>query len=385
MSEYDFIMAGGGAAGLGLAYHICQSAIPARKILIIDRDQKNRNDRTWCFWTSRPTPYDHLVYHTWDQIEFIGDSFRRVYDLHPYRYQMIRGIDFYRGMHSALTAATGVDFLHAQVSEVEDGASSAQVIANNQAYPGKWIFNSLLNPADFTHGPPRRHNLMQHFKGWEIETNHDVFNPQVATLFDFRTPQISAMRFFYILPLSKRRALVEYTLFSANLLKGHEYDHALAEHIENVLGITDYRTESTETGLIPMTDRPFPRKMGQRVMAIGTRGGLVKPSSGYAFLRIQQDSSAIVRSLSDYGHPFAVQPSPWRYRLFDSIMLQVMFRQGDQMKSIFTSLFINNPVQRIFRFLDEVAPLPENLQLLASFPSAPFIKALIRLKLLGRI
>lgn len=385
MSEYDFIMAGGGAAGLGLAYHICQSAIPARKILIIDRDQKNRNDRTWCFWTSRPTPYDHLVYHTWDQIEFIGDSFRRVYDLHPYRYQMIRGIDFYRGMHSALTAATGVDFLHAQVSEVEDGASSAQVIANNQAYPSKWIFNSLLNPADFTHGPPRRHNLMQHFKGWEIETNHDVFNPQVATLFDFRTPQKGAMRFFYILPFSKRRALVEYTLFSANLLKGHEYDRELAEYIENVLGISDYRTESTETGLIPMTDRPFPRKMGQRVMAIGTRGGLVKPSSGYAFLRIQQDSSAIVRSLSDYGHPFAVQPSPWRYRLFDSIMLQVMFRQGDQMKSIFTSLFKNNPVPRIFRFLDEVAPLPENLQLLASLPSAPFIKALIRLKLLGRI
>lgn len=385
MSEYDFIMAGGGAAGLGLAYHICQSAIPARKILIIDRDQKNRNDRTWCFWTSRPTPYDHLVYHTWDQIEFIGDSFRRVYDLHPYRYQMIRGIDFYRGMHSALTAATGVDFLHAQVSEVEDGASSAQVIANNQAYPSKWIFNSLLNPADFTHGPPKRHNLMQHFKGWEIETNHDAFNPRAATLFDFRTPQKGAMRFFYILPFSKRRALVEYTLFSANLLKGHEYDRELAEYIENVLGITDYRTESTETGQIPMTDRPFPRKMGQRVMAIGTRGGLVKPSSGYAFLRMQQDSSAIVRSLSDYGHPFAVQPSSWRYRLFDSIMLQVMFRQGDQMKSIFTSLFKNNPLPRIFRFLDEVAPLPENLQLLASLPSAPFMKALIRLKLLGRI
>jgi lycopene beta-cyclase len=134
-----------------------------------------------------------------------------------------------------------------------------------------------------------------------------------------------------------------------------------------------------------MTDRPFPRKVGQRVMAVGTRGGLVKPSSGYAFLRIQLDSAAIVRSLSDYGHPFAVRPSPWRYRLFDSIMLQVMFRQGDRMKSIFTSLFQNNPIQRIFRFLDEAAPLPENLQLLASLPSTPFLKALIRLKLLGRI
>jgi lycopene beta-cyclase len=224
MTEYDFIMAGGGAAGLGLAYHLCQSPIQARKMLIIDRDNKEHNDRTWSFWTTRSTPYEHMVYHTWDHIEFIGDSFHKVYDLHPYRYQMIRGIDFYRGVRSALSTMPDVDFLQAKINGIEDTKTSAQVTANDQPYLGKWVFNSLFTPSDYIKGPAGHHYLMQHFKGWEIETNSDAFNPQVVTLFDFRTPQNGTMRFFYILPFSKRRALIEYTLFSANLLKGHEYE-----------------------------------------------------------------------------------------------------------------------------------------------------------------
>ena len=134
-----------------------------------------------------------------------------------------------------------------------------------------------------------------------------------------------------------------------------------------------------------MTDRPFNRRAGQHILAIGTKGGLVKPSSGYAFLRMQKDAAAIVNSLLTHGHPFDVPRSPWRYRLFDSIMLQVMYRQGHLMDRIFTNLFRNNSIHHIFRFLDETASFPENLRLLASLPPTPFIKALIRLKLLRKV
>jgi lycopene beta-cyclase len=134
-----------------------------------------------------------------------------------------------------------------------------------------------------------------------------------------------------------------------------------------------------------MTDRPFPRKLGEHIMAIGTRGGLVKPSSGYAFLRMQNDAEAILNSLYKYGTPFHVSPSPWRYRLFDTIMLQVMHRQGNLMKEIFVQLFKNNKIQDIFRFLDEEASLPENVRLIASLPTAPFLKALFRVKLLRKV
>jgi lycopene beta-cyclase len=387
MKSYDFIIAGGGAAGLGLAYQMAGSNLRGRSILIVDRDQKDQNDRTWCFWSNQTTRFDHLVYRRWDQVEVVSDDFHQVFDLSPYEYRMVRGIDFYRGVKEALCEVPGIAFLHDRVNAVEDtkDRKMAQVTIQEEPYEARWAFDSIFKPSDFSTGPKQYHYLKQHFKGWEIETPTDAFNPRVATLFDFRTPQKGCMRFFYILPYSKRRALVEYTLFSHDLLKPHEYDRAISEYIEQVLHIPQYRIDSVESGVIPMTDRPFPRKLSERVMAIGTKGGIIKPSSGYGFLRMQKDAAAIVHSLETYGNPFHVSPPPWRYRQYDSLMLQVMYRQGGLMKTIFTELFKNNAIQDVFRFLDEVQPIQENLGILASLPPEPFIKALFKVKLLRSI
>ena len=391
---YDYIMAGGGAAGLSLAYQVYQQSRRRPRILIIDRDRKQHNDRTWCFWTPQATLFDSIVHHVWDRAEVISEDFHRIYDLAPYQYKMIRGIDFYQEVRETLEPLPGITFLHQGVDEIQDSKYGAQVLVGGKAYVGTWVFDSLARLTGGTNSGEedfnRYNDLKQHFKGWEIETQTDVFNPDVVRLFDFRTPQKGAMRFFYILPFSRRRAMIEYTLFSHDLLKPHQYDHAIGEYIEKVLKVTDYRVTATESGVIPMTDRPFPRRLGHRVMAVGTKGGMVKPSTGYAFLRILKDSMAIARSLEDYGHPFAVPATPWRYRLFDTLMLQVMasaeenFRakgspqDGERMKEIFIQLFRNNSIQQIFAFLDETAAPPDNLRLMASVPPAPFMKAFFK-------
>ena len=72
-------------------------------------------------------------------------------------------------------------------------------------------------------------------------------------------------------------------------------------------------------------------------MTIGAKAGRVKPTTGYAFLRIQQDSAAIVHSLLAEGHPFAVPADARGYRLLDSIMLAVMAGHGEQIKPLFTA------------------------------------------------
>ncbi len=110
-------------------------------------------------------------------------------------------------------------------------------------------------------------------------------------------------------------------------------------------------------------------------MTIGTKGGRVKPTTGYAFVRIQQDTAAIVRSLLDHGHPFDVPEDSQRYRLLDAIMLEMMDHYGEQLKPIFATMFERNPIDRIFRFLDEESTPLENLQLIATLPPAPFIQA----------
>jgi lycopene beta-cyclase len=387
MNFYDYLIAGGGASGLALAYAMAQSSLRGKSILIVERDAKDQNDRTWCFWSETPTRIDHLAYRTWDQVEVINENFHEVYDIRPYTYKMIRAIDYYQGMRETLSAVDGIEFLRGRVTEVGETPDSraAQTVVEDIPYGARFAFDSTYRLKDMFTGPREHHYLKQHFKGWEIETPKDTFDPSAVTLFDFRTPQKGMMRFFYVLPLTKRRALIEYTIFSADLFKPHEYDRALGDYIERVRGIPDYRINAVENGIIPMTDRPFPRRISAHVMAIGTRGGLIKPSSGYGFLRMQQDASAIVRSLAETGIPFNVPPTPLRFRINDSVMLQVMYRHGGIMADVFTGLFKENGAKSIFSFLDETASLTETLHTMTSVPMWPFIKAFFRVKLLHRI
>jgi len=229
------------------------------------------------------------------------------------------------------------------------------------------------------------HHLNQHFRGWEIETDRPFFTPQLPTLFDFRTPQNGHMRFVYTLPFTENRALIEYTLFSAHLLQSEEYDAGLKAYIEDVLKIKQYDIKHVEAGVIPMTDHPFPRRLGGRMMSIGTKGGRVKPSTGYAFLRIQRDSAAIVQSLVTHDQPFDLPARRGRFALHDAILLNIMTHYPNDLKPIFTIMFKHNPIQRVFRFLDETAALPEEVRFIASLPPWRFLQALFRLKVLRRI
>ena len=385
MQMYDFIIAGGGAAGLSLACEMIHSPLRDRSILIVDKDAKDRNDRTWCFWADRPTRFDAIVSRSWSRLRFASSTYTKIVDLYPYRYQMIRRIDFYRFAQQQLAAFPNVELLRGTIERIEDGGDWATVTIDGQTYAARWVFDSRFRLPTFAPDPRRYHSLWQYFHGWEIETPIEAFDPQTPTFLDFRTPQRGATRFFYVLPLSTRRALVEYVVSTAPGYGGEDHASALHDYLHTVLGITDYRILAREGGASPLTDYPFPRRVGRRVLTIGTLGGRVKPTSGYAFMRIQDDSAAIVRSLLRTGHPFAVPPSSRRYRLYDAILLDLMTHHGEVIGPIFTALFQHNPMQRIFRFLDEAGSLWENMLFIATLPPQQFLQALFRMYALGRV
>ena len=421
MTHYDYILSGGGLAGLSLAYHLINSPLRDRSILIIDKDVKQQNDRTWCFWTQQPTLFDEIAYRVWRRLRFTSDDFTREYDLAPYHYQMIRGIDFYDLTREKLGQCGNVTFVRGNIDRVEDAADHATITVDGQSFSGSWVFDSTLpdsmrgsipsgmqsrdaagqevpspHSSTATSAPlslrsvsaqnaSHYHHLNQHFRGWEIETDRPIFNPQLPTLFDFRTPQDGHMRFVYTLPFAENRALIEYTLFSSHLLTSEEYDAGLRTYIKKTLDIKQYTINHVEAGVIPMTDHPFPRRLGQRVMSIGTKGGRVKPSTGYAFLRIQRDSAAIVQSLVNHDQPFDIPARRGRFGLHDAILLNIMTHHPDDLKSIFTIMFKHNPIQRIFHFLDETATLSEETRFIASLPPWRFLQALFRLKVLRRM
>jgi lycopene beta-cyclase len=73
---------------------------------------------------------------------------------------------------------------------------------------GRWVFDTRPTPP----ARPGRVALLQHFRGWRVRTAQDRFDPSVAGLMDFRPPQPrGGVAFGYVLPTSRREALVEYT------------------------------------------------------------------------------------------------------------------------------------------------------------------------------
>lgn len=377
MEHYDYVIAGAGAAGLSLVSALLNSSQRHKRILLIDPDQKNKNDRTWCFWeTSLPINLKEIPVRRWDDLRFIGNGWDKKFALSPFQYMMVAGLDFYQQRFSELSQFDNVTFQQGAVTKVIDVPESVVVMGTDFEVKAAWFFDS--RPPKTTPGDSQTRSLKQHFLGWEIQTGTDVFDPAAPILFDFRTPQNGAMRFFYVIPFSRRKALVEYTLFSEELLTEREYEDAIRVYLHSQLGVESYSVLAVEHGIIPMTDQPLPRKLGERWMAIGTRGGRVKPSSGYAFLRILRDAADIVSSLERNGHPFDLSNSPGRYALFDSIMLEVMRTDPDEMAYIFTVLFQKNPIQRIFKFLDERNSLWEDMRLISSLPWGPFLGALWR-------
>lgn len=383
MAHFDYVLAGGGAAGLSLAYHMVHRGPANKKIAIIDPDHKTQNDRTWCFWIDRPTLVDPVVKRRWRHAWFHGPERSHRFSLEPYEYRMIRGIDFYEFVQGDLYARPNVTFIRDRVDRIEDGEprKPAQVhTAGGERHTAEFVFDSLFLPREFSVDTSRYYFLKQHFAGWTIRTEEPVFDPDAITLFDLRVPQNGAFRFMYLLSESPNRALVEYTLFSSDILPAQEYKQAIRDYIRDYLGDTAYTVEEEEDGIIPMTDQPFSRESGQRVMTIGTRGGRVKPSTGFAFLRMQQDSEAIVHSLRAEGHPFHGRAAPPRYRTFDAMMLSVLERSRDGGRDVFIKLFERNPMTRVLRFLDEAGTIGENIRLMATVPWGTFIAAWFRVK-----
>ena len=376
----DYLIVGGGAAGLSLAYHISQEpALAGKRVLLIEPLAKDTNDRTWSWWAraDAPGPFDQLAVGKWRHIAFRSPGFARVLNLGAYCYRTVRGLDYYQFVRAALaTRPAQFTLVQGTVASLENTADGVLARSTAGDIRARYAFDSRPPDLAALMQPAKYHYLWQHFVGWEIETETDVFDPAVVEFMDFRGEQQREARFMYVLPFSARTALVEYTLFSEAVLPRAEYEVAIREYLV-AAGINQYRIAATETGVIPMSDHPLSARDGANIYNLGTRAGRAKPSTGYAFQRIQQHSARLVRALADAGRPPAdATGDRWQFRFFDTLLLDIMQRRGESTRDIFRELFARNPVARLLRFLDEQTPWADNLRVLWSVSPGPFLRSI---------
>lgn len=352
---------------------LSEPSLSDKKILLIEQSEKNLNDRTWCFWERGAGFFESIVHKQWERAWFHAEGYSSLNELGDYRYKMIRGIDFYNHCYRTISSASNVRVVHDKVLSIQQDAAGARVLAENGEYHSNFVFNSILFEDPFNQ--KNAHHLLQHFKGWVIETGQDVFDEKACTLMDFRVAQHHGTTFVYVMPLTKRKALVEYTLFTEKLLDDYRYISGLKSYIDDFLQIADYKIQEEEFGIIPMTSAKF-KHIEANTIFIGTAGGQTKASSGFTFMFIQKQSALIVEQLKKTRRPFYDQPKfSTRYTWFDKVLLNVLVRNRVPGAVVFKKMFQKNPIERIFQFLDNESNVLEEIKLISTLPTIPFLKA----------
>ena len=378
MNTHDFIICGGGMSGLSAAFYLVNSSLRDKKILIIEPTEKNNNDRTWAFWEEGKSAFESIVYRSWNKLNYYNTHGKhKLLNTGVYDYKVIRGIDFYEFTHKELKGFPNVEWCKDFVSEINDEGSKVRVkTSSGNTFSADFVFDSTYK---LNLKRPENYNLLQHFKGVVLQTETDFFDPEIPDMMNFGIEQKNGeCRFVYILPFDRRTALVEYTLFTENLLTPEQYVNDLLGYINHVLKPPSYKIIEDEFGVIPMSDEYVEEFPSPRVVRIGTAGGHTNPATGYTFNNTQYRLERIVGKLAESGSP-QIKTTWWqkRHLFYASVLLNVLKNKRYPIGDVFGQMYERNATETVFRFLDGKTNLLEELKIMYSTPIYHFGAAAI--------
>jgi len=372
---YDYIIVGAGCAGLGLAYRMSTDKFFADKsLLIIEPDDKDKNDRTWSYWSKTDEFYNDWAKKSWSKIAFKSTDVQNPKVISPYKYFTITGEDYYRRTLTQIRKNKNITWLKDEVVNLELNLDLTKVTLKSQdQIEGKYLFDSRIESNDYSDS----NFVWQHFKGWVVESEDSYFDDTTALFMDFSIPQENDTRFFYLLPYSKKQALIELAIFSNDVLSSEGYNVLLENYINNNHPNLKYKIVEEEYNKIPMTDFKFPSSLGNNHMFIGAASGMVKASSGYAFKRIQDQSDLIIKLVKENKNPIASTKkiATRKFRILDGTLLNVILEKRRTGKEVFVKLLNRNKITTVFDFLNQESSWLQELKIMTSLPTIPFLKS----------
>ncbi|MGB0542678.1 MAG: lycopene cyclase family protein [Longimicrobiales bacterium] len=371
----DVLVLGGGLAGLSVVSALIDQGLEETVHVFEPRSREDYSrDRTWCMWDIGENPLADLATHHWNEW-LVRDETRVVRarsDKHPYLRLPADHVYDRLLTRAENTPSVQLHFA-AKANRVESVASGVRVATEQGKVTGRIALDSR----------PRRGRssgrwLLQSFVGWEVRTRDRVFDPTTVTLMDFRLRQPGVIEFFYVLPLAEDRALVESTVFAPSVAHAAYHERRIEAYVERVLKTGVCEIEYSERGVIPMGFDHVPGPAQHGVLPIGLRGGVVKPSTGYAFLRIQEDSRRVAAEVASGGTAPSGRGSTPRARLLDRIFLSFLRHQPELAPGAFLDLFDRVPADDLIGFLSEAGSLAADLRVIRALPPAPFLREAVR-------
>ena len=354
MRDFDYIIIGGGCAGLSLAYELeINKKLENKTLAIIEPRTKYDRDKTWSFWKINPHNFEDCVIKSWKDFSINIPNKTNYVNCTKTPYQSIDSGLFYKKIVTKLKKNKNIIFL----KTIEDLNLSRSI-----------IFNSLPNIKS------KKNELWQHFGGVEIEVDKKIFDSEIMNLMDFDCDQKNSVHFFYTLPYSENRALVESTWLSNMLdLNENNYEDQLKNYIEKKLNIKNYKILYKEKGKIPLFYPTITKKKNE--ISIGTAGGMTRLSTGYTFLNIQDHSKYICKNFENINKlkNFEIKK---KYKYLDKIFLKVLSKYPRIMPEVFYNMFTANN-EKVIKFLSNKSNIIDDVNIILKMPKTIFIKELI--------
>jgi len=353
MKDFNYIIIGGGCAGLSLAYELdIHKKLDSKTLAIIEPRLEYKKDKTWSFWKVSHHNFEDCIKKSWQNFSINIPHKTKYLECSEYPYQSIDSGMFYEKIINKLKKNKNISFFK-DIKEVK--------------LENSFVFNSV--PVLETN----EDSLWQHFCGVEIETKNNFFDDEIINLMDFDCKQRDGVHFFYTLPYDKNKALVETTWLSKmkdNSQK--DYDFQIKNYIEKNLNLKDYKITYKEVGVIPLFYPSNSNSLNK--INIGTAGGMTRLSTGYTFLNIQEHSEHIRKNIENIttAKPFEISK---KYRFLDKIFLKVLEKNPEKMPNIFFKMF-NTSSNTVIKFLSNKSNFLEDLSIIIKMPKWIFIKAL---------
>ena len=353
MKEFDYVIIGGGCAGLSLAYELeIHQKLNDKTLAIVEPRTEYKRDKTWSFWKVFDHNFEDCVKKSWKEFSIKTSSDSKIIKCDNFPYQSIDSGLFYRKINERLAKNKNIKFF-----------KNIEELNTNNSF----IFNSVPSVQN------NRSNLWQHFHGIEVETNEDCFNDNTVDLMDFDCDQRNNVHFFYVLPFSKNKAMIETTWLSKEDKSLKDYESQIKNYI-NHLGLKDYKISFKEEGAIPLFHLVNNKEKNK--INIGTAGGMTRLSTGYTFLNIQEHSKYIRMNIENIQNAKKYDIGK-KYQFLDKVFLRVLEKHPEKMPSIFSNMFSTSS-NAVIKFLSNKSNILQDLSIISKMPKFTFIKALFK-------
>lgn len=380
--DVDIAIIGAGCAGLSLAVQLVQHGLRDERIVLFEPREAFETDRTWCFFRTNKHPFARCVDQRWHRWTVHGQNRTIECGSVRYPYEHLPSGRFYETALEILRRSPNVELrLGTSVNHVDATAEGVRVSGTGASEDPFDVHSQFVFDSRPDHAIPKADPkvddvlLLQHFAGWVIETERPIFDPSCARLMDFEVDQSQGVHFMYVLPFSKRHALIEDTFFSESLVPQHVYADNMRTWLERH-GAGEVTITRREEGVIPMTSRPHQSRPHERCFRIGTAGGLARPATGYAFLNIQRHAQALAEHLL-LGHAEPKVRSA-RTSMLDRVFLSYLARHPERGAEMFVRLFDKTPTDALVRFLSETNSPLDDARVMAALPALPLMTETLR-------